>query len=136
MQLARGGGGSPWEERGGSLIAYEFCRVCRKHLQEIPSSSSNVSAGFTWDWDASRTSEFLSSVGVSVLKKDKLGNENTPQDLLVSPPCPPQKRLKVKEKDFVIARRSRLLQEADSGTVTRVQVSITLQRWRVGIASL
>ncbi|XP_049651527.1 S-phase kinase-associated protein 2 isoform X2 [Accipiter gentilis] len=87
----------------------------RKHLQEIPSSSSNVSTGFTWDWDASRTSEFLSSVGVSVLKKDKLGNENTPQDLLVSLPCPPQKRLKVKEKDFVIARRSRLLQEADSG---------------------
>lgn len=137
MQFASGGGGSPWEECGGTLRAYGFCRVCRRHLQEIPSSSSNVSTGFTWDWDASRTSELLSSVGVSVLKKDKLGNENTPQDLLVALPCPPQKRLKVKEKDFVIARRSRLLQEADSGTVTLVQVSLTLQqRWRVGITSL
>ncbi|KAM9588207.1 S-phase kinase-associated protein 2 isoform 1-T1 [Morphnus guianensis] len=89
----------------------------RKHLREIPSSSSNVSTSFTWDWDSSKTSEFLSSVGVSVLKKDKLGNENTPQDLLVSSPCPPQKRPKVKEKekDFVIVRRSRLLQEAESG---------------------
>uniref|UniRef100_A0A663FD25 S-phase kinase-associated protein 2 n=2 Tax=Aquila chrysaetos chrysaetos TaxID=223781 RepID=A0A663FD25_AQUCH len=89
----------------------------RKHLREIPSSSSNVSTSFTWDWDSSKTSEFLSSVGVSVLKKDKLGNENTPQDLLVSSPGPPQKRPKVKEKekDFVIVRRSRLLQEAESG---------------------
>ncbi|NXI68349.1 SKP2 protein, partial [Anseranas semipalmata] len=88
----------------------------RKHLQEIPSSSSNVSTGFTWDWDSSKTSEFLSGMGVSVLKKDKLGNENTPQDLLVSS-CSPQKRQKVKEKekDFVIVRRPRLLREADSG---------------------
>ncbi|XP_068782091.1 S-phase kinase-associated protein 2-like isoform X3 [Struthio camelus] len=88
----------------------------RKHLQEIPSSSSNVSTSFTWDWDSSKTSEFLSGMGVSVLKKDKLGNENTPQDLLVSP-CPPQKRQKVKEKekDFVIVRRPRLLREAESG---------------------
>ncbi|XP_076218641.1 S-phase kinase-associated protein 2 isoform X3 [Aptenodytes patagonicus] len=89
----------------------------RKHLQEIPSSSSNVSTSFTWDWDSSKTSEFLSGMGVSVLKKDKLGNENTPQDLLVSSPCPPQKRQKVKEKerDFVIVRRPRLLREAESG---------------------
>ncbi|NXK44782.1 SKP2 protein, partial [Chauna torquata] len=88
----------------------------RKHLQEIPSSSSNVSTGFTWDWDSSKTSEFLSGMGVSVLKKDKLGNENTPQDLLVSS-CSPQKRQKVKEKekDFVIVRRPRLLREAESG---------------------
>ncbi|NWH46907.1 SKP2 protein, partial [Fregata magnificens] len=93
--------------------------VCRRHLQEIPSSSSNVSTSFTWDWewDSSKTSEFLSGMGVSVLKKDKLGNENTPQDLLASPPCPPQKRQKVKEKekDFVIVRRPRLLREAESG---------------------
>ncbi|NXE06455.1 SKP2 protein, partial [Lophotis ruficrista] len=93
--------------------------VCRKHLQEIPSSSSNVSTSFTWDWDwdSSKTSEFLSGMGVSVLKKDKLGNENTPQDLLVSLPCPPQKRQKVKEKekDFVIVRRPRLLREPESG---------------------
>ncbi|XP_064355784.1 S-phase kinase-associated protein 2 isoform X2 [Dromaius novaehollandiae] len=88
----------------------------RKHLQEIPSSSSNVSTSFTWDWDSSKTSEFLSGMGVSILKKDKLGNENTPQDLLVSP-CPPQKRQKVKEKekDFVIVRRPRLPREAESG---------------------
>ncbi|KFP23024.1 S-phase kinase-associated protein 2, partial [Egretta garzetta] len=88
----------------------------RKHLQEIPSSSSNVSSSFTWDWDSSKTSDFLSGMGVSVLKKDKLGNENTPQDLLVSSPCPPQKRQKVKEKekDFVIVRRPRLLREAES----------------------
>lgn len=58
-------------------------------------------------------------MGVSVLKKDKLGNENTPQDLLVSSPCPPQKRQKVKEKekDFFIMRRPRLLRESESGTV-------------------
>ncbi|NXF96956.1 SKP2 protein, partial [Eubucco bourcierii] len=89
----------------------------RKHLQEIPSSSSNVSTSFTWDWDSSKTSELLSGMGVSVLKKDKMGNENTPQDLLVSSSCPPQKRQKVKEreKDFVIARRPRLLREAESG---------------------
>ncbi|NXQ94603.1 SKP2 protein, partial [Sagittarius serpentarius] len=86
----------------------------RKHLKEIPSSSTNVSTSFTWDWDSSKTSEFLSSVGVSVLKKDKLSNENTPQDLVVSSPCP-QKRQKVKEKDFALVRRSRLLQETDSG---------------------
>ncbi|NXG75981.1 SKP2 protein, partial [Baryphthengus martii] len=89
--------------------------VCRKYLQEIPSSSSNVSTSFTWD--SSKTSEFLSGMGVSILKKDKLSNENTPQDLLVSLPCPPQKRQKVKEKekDFVIVRRPRLLREAESG---------------------
>ncbi|NXX15867.1 SKP2 protein, partial [Podargus strigoides] len=91
--------------------------VCRKHLQEIPSSSSNVSTSFTWDWDSSKTSEFLSGMGVSVLKKDKLDNENTPQELLVSSPYPPQKRQKVKEKeeDFVTVCRPLLLQEADSG---------------------
>ncbi|NXJ99145.1 SKP2 protein, partial [Corythaixoides concolor] len=91
--------------------------VCRKHLQEIPSSSSNVSTSFTWDWDSSKTSEFLSSMGVSVLKKDKLGNENTPQDLLVLSSSPPQKRQKMKEKetDFIIMRRPRLFGESESG---------------------
>ncbi|EMP31806.1 S-phase kinase-associated protein 2 [Chelonia mydas] len=55
-------------------------------------------------------------MGVSVLKKEKLGSENTPQELLVSL-YPPQKRQKVKEKDkdFVIARRPRLLRETESG---------------------
>ncbi|XP_010290058.1 PREDICTED: S-phase kinase-associated protein 2 isoform X2 [Phaethon lepturus] len=59
-------------------------------------------------------------MGVSVLKKDKLGNENTPQDLQGMLPSPPQKRQKV--KDFVIVRRPlpplcrpRLLREAESG---------------------
>ncbi|NWX52632.1 SKP2 protein, partial [Steatornis caripensis] len=92
--------------------------VCRKHLQEIPSSSSNVSSSFTCDWDSSRTSEFPSGMAVAVsAPKDKLDNENTPQDLLVSSPYPPQKRQKVKEKekDYVIVRRPRLLREAESG---------------------
>ncbi|KAM6230488.1 S-phase kinase-associated protein 2 [Porphyrio hochstetteri] len=91
-------------------------RHCGKHLQEIPSSNSNVSASFSSDWDSSKTSEILSGMGVSVLKKDKLDNENMPRDLLVSSACPP-KRQKVneKEKDFVIVRRPRLLREAESG---------------------
>uniref|UniRef100_A0A672TH44 S-phase kinase-associated protein 2 n=1 Tax=Strigops habroptila TaxID=2489341 RepID=A0A672TH44_STRHB len=84
-----------------------------KHLKEIPSSSSNVSTSFTWDLDcdSSRTSELLSGMGVSVLKKDKLDNENTPQDVLGSLPCS-HKRQKVKERDFVIVRRPRLLRES------------------------
>ncbi|NXA08983.1 SKP2 protein, partial [Sapayoa aenigma] len=86
--------------------------VCRKHLQEIPSSSTNVSTSL--DWDSSKTSEFLSGMGVSVLKKDKLGNENTPQDLLVSSPCPPKRqKMKENEKDFVC--QPWLLREAESG---------------------
>ncbi|NXW58777.1 SKP2 protein, partial [Eurystomus gularis] len=91
--------------------------VCRKHLQEIPTSSSNVSISFTRDWDFSRTTDFLSDVGVSVLKKDKLDNENTPHDVLLSLSCPPPKRqkLKEKEKDFFILRRPRLVREAESG---------------------
>ncbi|NXW11624.1 SKP2 protein, partial [Fregetta grallaria] len=87
--------------------------VCRKHLQEIPSSSSNVSSSFASDWDSSKTSECQPGVGVPVPKKDKLGSENTPQDLLASSLCPPQKRQKV--KDFVMVRRPPLLREADSG---------------------
>ncbi|NXS56701.1 SKP2 protein, partial [Brachypteracias leptosomus] len=91
--------------------------VCRKHLQEIPTSSSNVSTSFTRDWDFSRTAGFISDVGVSVLKKDKLDNENTPQDLLLPLSCPPHKRqkLKEKEKDFFVLRRPRLLRETESG---------------------
>ncbi|KFO56754.1 S-phase kinase-associated protein 2, partial [Corvus brachyrhynchos] len=88
--------------------------VCRKHLQEIPSSSTNVSTSL--EWDSGKSSELLSGMGVSALKKDKLGNENTPQDLLVSSPCLPPKRQKVKdnEKDFVILRRPWLLRETES----------------------
>lgn len=68
-------------------------------------------------------------MGASALKKDKLGNENTPQDLLVSSPCLPPKRQKVKdnEKDFVILRRPWLLREAESGTITQLQVLLALQ---------
>ncbi|XP_009863977.1 PREDICTED: S-phase kinase-associated protein 2 [Apaloderma vittatum] len=56
-------------------------------------------------------------MGVSVLKNDKLGNENMPQDLSVA--CPPQKRQrgKEKEKEFVIVRRPRLLREAEAGNL-------------------
>lgn len=117
-----------WCQPGGTFSASGVCCVCRKHLQEIPSSSSNVSTSFTWD--SSKTSEFLSGMGVSVLKKDKLGNENTPQEPLMSTsPCPPQKRQKVKEKekDFVIVRRPRMLREAESGTITPIQVLFALQ---------
>lgn len=97
-------------------LASGFCCVCRKHLQEIPSSSTNVSTGL--EWDSGKNLELLSAMGVSALKKDKLGNENTPQDLLVSQPCLPPKRQKLKdnEKEFVIVRRPWLLREAESGT--------------------
>ncbi|OXB79167.1 UNVERIFIED_CONTAM: hypothetical protein H355_006626 [Colinus virginianus] len=106
-------------ERGGGLAERAFPRVtepllCRKHLQEIPSSGSNVSTSFSWDWDSSKTSELLSGMGVSVLRKDRLGNENTPQEPLL-PTCTPHKRPKVKEKEFVIVRRPRLLREAEPG---------------------
>nr|XP_056704610.1 S-phase kinase-associated protein 2 [Euleptes europaea] len=85
----------------------------RRHLQEIPDSGSNVSTSFTWAWDPSKTSELLVGMGVSVLQ-DKLANENTPQELLM---CvgPPPKRQKVKDKEFVIARRLRLLRELAPG---------------------
>lgn len=113
--------GSPpcvWCQSGSTLRSSGFCCVCRKHLQEIPSSSTNVSTSL--EWDSSKTSELLSGMGASALKKDKLGNENTPQDLLMSSPCLPPKRQKVKdnEKDFVILRRPWLLREAESGTIT------------------
>uniref|UniRef100_A0A663N8P9 S-phase kinase associated protein 2 n=1 Tax=Athene cunicularia TaxID=194338 RepID=A0A663N8P9_ATHCN len=68
---------------------------------------SNVSTSFTWDGDASKNTEFLSGMGVSVLKKDKTGSENMPEDLLAMLPCPPKRQ---KVKDF-IAQQSQLLQE-------------------------
>ncbi|NXN88508.1 SKP2 protein, partial [Bombycilla garrulus] len=88
--------------------------VCRKHLQEIPSSSTNAST--SWELDTGKISEFASGMGVLPVKRDKQGNENTPQDLLASP-YHPLKRQKVKdnEKDFSIVRRPWLLQEAESG---------------------
>ncbi|XP_077203100.1 S-phase kinase-associated protein 2 isoform X2 [Paroedura picta] len=85
----------------------------RRHLQEIPDSGSNVTTSFTWAWDPSKTSELLLGMGVSVLN-DKLANENTPQELLICV-SPPPKRQKVKDKEFVLARRPRLLREAAGG---------------------
>ncbi|NWI30244.1 SKP2 protein, partial [Sula dactylatra] len=89
----------------------------RKHLHEIPSSSSNVSTHFTWDWDSNQTSEFLLGREVSIVKKEKLSNENVLPDLLVSSTWPPQKRQKVEENenDFFIMHRPRLLREAETG---------------------
>ncbi|KAH0627885.1 hypothetical protein JD844_008432 [Phrynosoma platyrhinos] len=105
----------------------------RRHLQEIPDSGSNLNTGFTWGWNSSKTSELLSGMGVSVLK-DKLGNENTPQELLV---CvgPPPKRQKVKDAEFVIARRPRLLREVATGIfsylslIDLLKVTQVCQRW-------
>lgn len=116
-EMLQGSPSCAWCQSGSALRASGFCCVCRKHLQEIPSSSTNVSTSL--EWDSGKTSELLSGMGVSALKKDKLGNENTPQDLLVSSPCLPPKRQKLKdsEKDFVIVRRPWLLREAESGTV-------------------
>ncbi|KAM8985108.1 S-phase kinase-associated protein 2 [Ara ararauna] len=102
----------------GAFRACGVCCLCRKHLKEVSSSRSNVAAGFMWslDCDLSRTSELLSGMGVSVLKKDKLDDENTLQDVLGSSPCS-HKRQKVKERDskerdFVIVRRPRLLRDS------------------------
>ncbi|KFP00583.1 S-phase kinase-associated protein 2, partial [Calypte anna] len=76
------------------------------------SSSSSVSASTSGDLDSSKTSEMASSVG---LKKDRLDNENTPQEPHMLSDCPPQKRQKVKEKDFAVVRRPRLFGESESG---------------------
>ncbi|XP_010603769.1 S-phase kinase-associated protein 2 isoform X3 [Fukomys damarensis] len=88
----------------------------RKHLQEIPDQSSNVTTSFTWGWDSSKTSELLSGMGVSALEKEEVDSENIPQDLLSNlghPQSPPRKRLKSKgnDKDFVIIRRPKLHRE-------------------------
>ena len=91
-------------------------RFCRKHLQEIPDQSSNVTTSFTWGWDSSKTSELLSGTGVSALEKEEVDSENIPQELLSNlghPQSPPRKRLKSKgnDKDFVIVRRPKLNRE-------------------------
>ncbi|ERE85820.1 S-phase kinase-associated protein 2 [Cricetulus griseus] len=88
----------------------------RKHLQEIPDQSSNVTTSFTWGWDSSKTSELLSGMGVSALEKEEVDSENIPHELLSNlghPQSPPRKRLKSKgsEKDFVIIRRPKLNRE-------------------------
>ncbi|XP_048658848.1 S-phase kinase-associated protein 2 isoform X3 [Marmota marmota marmota] len=88
----------------------------RKHLQEIPDQSSNVTTSFTWGWDSSKTSELLSGMGVSALEKEEVDSENIPQELLSNlghPQSPTRKRLKSKgsDKDFVIIRRPKLNRE-------------------------
>ncbi|MBZ3889027.1 S-phase kinase-associated protein 2 [Sciurus carolinensis] len=85
----------------------------RKHLQEIPDQSSNVTTSFTGGWDSSKTSELLSGMGVSALEKEEVDSENIPQELLSNlghPQSPPRKRLKSKgnNKDFVNIRRPKL----------------------------
>ncbi|XP_060617380.2 S-phase kinase-associated protein 2 [Anolis sagrei] len=118
----------------------------RRLLQEIPDSGSNVNTDFIWGWHSNKTSELLSVMGVSVLK-DKLGNENTPQELLMCV-SPPQKRQKVKEAEFVIVRRPRRLLEVAAGVswdalpdelllgifsylslIDLLKVSLVCQRW-------
>ncbi|NXX97373.1 SKP2 protein, partial [Centropus bengalensis] len=87
--------------------------VCRKHLQEIPSDSSNVSPNLACSWDSGRALE-PSSTGVPALKK---GDENTLRDLQESPFSPPLKRQKTREveKDLDLGCRPRLYEEAESG---------------------
>uniref|UniRef100_A0A8C6QDJ9 S-phase kinase-associated protein 2 n=1 Tax=Nannospalax galili TaxID=1026970 RepID=A0A8C6QDJ9_NANGA len=94
----------------------------RKHLQEIPDQSSNVTTSFTWGWDSSKTSELLSGMGVSALEKEEVDSENIPHELLSNlghPQSPPRKRLKSKgsDKDFVIIRRPKLNRENFPGKV-------------------
>uniref|UniRef100_A0A4W2EBR9 S-phase kinase associated protein 2 n=1 Tax=Bos indicus x Bos taurus TaxID=30522 RepID=A0A4W2EBR9_BOBOX len=84
--------------------------IHRKHLQEIPDQSSNVTASFTWGWGSSKTSEMLSGMGVSALEKEEVDSENIPQELLSNlshPQSSPRKWLKskVNYKDVVIVCR-------------------------------
>ena len=88
----------------------------RKHLQEISDHSSDITNSFTWGWGSSKTSEWLSGMGVPALKKEEVDSGNIPQELLLNlshPQSPPQKWLKskVNDKDFVIVHRPKLNQE-------------------------
>ncbi|XP_073537751.1 S-phase kinase-associated protein 2 [Phyllobates terribilis] len=81
----------------------------RKHLQEIPASAGNTSRLSSWSWDAKKSSDLLSGLGVTPMEKDPQDTENTPQDQIMHM-TPPAKRPRRKEKDdegFFIARRSR-----------------------------
>lgn len=95
----------------------------RKHLQEIPDQSGNVTTSFTWGWDSSKTSELLSGMGVSALEKEEVDSENIPHGLLSNlghPQSPPRKRVKGKgsDKDFVIIRRPKLSRENFPGSMS------------------
>ncbi|XP_069483232.1 S-phase kinase-associated protein 2 isoform X2 [Ambystoma mexicanum] len=89
----------------------------RRPLQDISASSSNIT-NFTWAWDSSKTTELLSGMGVSLMDKELLDTENTPQEQILSS-SPPQKRQRVAERDsdhtFMIARRPRQNREATRG---------------------
>ncbi|XP_048224337.1 S-phase kinase-associated protein 2 isoform X1 [Perognathus longimembris pacificus] len=92
----------------------------RKHLQEIPDQSSNVTTSFTWGWDSSKTSELLSGMGVSTLEKEDVDSENIPQELLPilgrsQSPQRKRHRSKGNDKDFVIMRRPKLNRETCPG---------------------
>ncbi|XP_057270289.1 S-phase kinase-associated protein 2 [Pezoporus wallicus] len=128
--------------------AFRAC-LCRKHLKDILSSSRNVSSNnvptsFLWglDCDASRTSELL---GVSLLKKEKVDDENTVEDAQGASSCS-HKRQKMKERDFVIVRRPRLLRDSGASWDTLpdelllaifaylplsdlIRVSVVCKRW-------
>ncbi|KAM4052940.1 S-phase kinase-associated protein 2 [Anomaloglossus baeobatrachus] len=81
----------------------------RRHLQEIPASALNTSRLSSWSWDAKKSSDLLSGMGVTPMEKDPQDTENTPQDQVVHM-TPPRKRQRQKEKEddrFFIARRAR-----------------------------
>lgn len=89
----------------------------RRHLQDISASSSNIT-NFTWAWDSSKTTELLSGMGVSLIDKELLDTENTPQEQILSlSPPPKRKRLADKDSDqcFVIARRPRQSRQISCG---------------------
>ncbi|XP_069602054.1 S-phase kinase-associated protein 2 [Ranitomeya imitator] len=84
----------------------------RKHLQEIPASAGNTSRLSSLSWDAKRSSDLLSGLGVTPMEKDPQdteNTENTPQDQVVhmTPPAKRQKRKEKEDEGFFIARRSR-----------------------------
>ncbi|NWI96028.1 SKP2 protein, partial [Pitta sordida] len=87
--------------------------VCRNHLQAIPSSSADVYPAL--NWSSGKTLEFLSGIGVCVVKRDKLAHINVPQDTLEAPPCPPKRRKLEEEKDFVAVCGQHLSRGAESG---------------------
>ncbi|KAM3939311.1 S-phase kinase-associated protein 2 [Leptodactylus fuscus] len=89
----------------------------RKHLQEIPASAMNTSRLNSWSWDAKRSSDLLSGMGVTPMERDLQDTENTPQDQIVHNTTPPLKKQKQKEKDdgFVIARRPRTSRSSPPG---------------------
>jgi len=52
----------------------------RKHLQEIPDQSGNVTTSFTWGWDSSKTSELLSGMGVPPWRRRRWTVRTSPRN--------------------------------------------------------